>query len=180
MMSHLRAAPGLLSQSLDPLQSLLHQDSLQRIMSSLEDVENHPSETPDRSNHTECSSSDVKTIPSIITVFTVLSSNTPSLSMSSAVGRLFWFQTDGPGVSGHNVPPSMDAAGVNPLVELVSDDAEVSVLHDDVARDGRQDLLAVFIPAEEDTEEIEVTGLYLGPGFVRLGHVPDCGRFRFY
>lgn len=86
--------------------------------------------------------------------------------MSSAVGRLFWFQTDGPGVRGHNVSPSMDAAGVNPLVELVSDDAEVSVLHDDVARDGRQDLLAVFIPAEGDTEEMEETGLYLGPGFV--------------
>lgn len=99
--------------------------------------------------------------------------------MSSAVGRLFWFQTDGPGVRGHNVSPSMDAAGVNPLVELVSDDAEVSVLHDDVARDGRQDLLAVLIPAEGDTEEMEETGLYLGPGFVCLGHVLT-GPFCFY
>lgn len=71
--------------------------------------------------------------------------------MSSAVGRLFWFQSDGPGVSRHDVSPSMDAAGVNTLVELVGDDAEVSVLHDDVAGDGGQDLLAVFIPAGKDS-----------------------------
>lgn len=41
----------------------------------------------------------------------------------------------------------MDAAGVNTLVELVGDDAQVSVLHDDVAWDGREDLLAIFVPA---------------------------------
>ena len=66
---------------------------------------------------------------------------------SSAVGRLLWLQSDGPGVGGHDVSAAMDAAGVDALVELVGDDAEVSVLHDDVARDGVQDLLAVFIPA---------------------------------
>lgn len=68
--------------------------------------------------------------------------------MSSAVGRLLWFQSDCPGVGGHNVSPSMNAAGVNTLVELIGYDAEVSVLHDDVAWDGGQDLLAVFVPAD--------------------------------
>jgi len=67
--------------------------------------------------------------------------------MDSAVGRLLWFQPDGPGVGGYNAAPSMDTTGVNALVELVGDDAEVSVLHHDVARDGGQDLLAVFVPA---------------------------------
>ncbi len=77
----------------------------------------------------------------------ILSSGPPSLSMSSAVGRLFWFQSDGPGVGGYDVSPSMDAAGVGALIELIGDNAEVSVLHDDVPGDGGQDLLAVFIPA---------------------------------
>lgn len=67
--------------------------------------------------------------------------------MPSAVGRLFWFQSDGPGVGRYDVSPSMDATGVDALVELVGENAEVSVLHDDVTRDGGQDLLAVFIPA---------------------------------
>lgn len=63
----------------------------------------------------------------------------------------------------------MDAAGVNALVELVGDDAEVSVLHDDVAGDGGQDLLAVFIPAGKDSRGKRrnegvgwLPGLYLG------------------
>lgn len=43
----------------------------------------------------------------------------------------------------------MDAAGVNTLIELVGDDAEVSILHYDVAGDGGQDLLAIFVPAGE-------------------------------
>lgn len=71
-------------------------------------------------------------------------------SSSSAVGRLLWFQADGPRVCRHDVSPSMDAAGVNTLVELIGDDAEVSVLHDDVAWDGGQDLLTIFIPAGEE------------------------------
>ena len=82
---------------------------------------------------------------------------------SSAVGRLLWFQSDGPGVSGHDVAAAMDAAGVNALVELVGDDAEVSVLHDDVARDGGQDLLAVFIPAVENRDERKEIFLGLVP-----------------
>lgn len=44
----------------------------------------------------------------------------------------------------------MDATGVNTFVELVGDDTEVSVLHDDVAWDGGQDLLAIFVPAGEE------------------------------
>lgn len=44
----------------------------------------------------------------------------------------------------------MEAAGVNTFVELVGDDTEVSVLHDDVAWDGGQDPLAIFIPAGEE------------------------------
>lgn len=43
----------------------------------------------------------------------------------------------------------MNAAGVNALIELVGDDAEVSILHYDVAGDGGQDLLAIFVPAGE-------------------------------
>lgn len=43
----------------------------------------------------------------------------------------------------------MDAAGVNALIELVGHDAEVSILHYDVAGDGGQDLLAIFVPAGE-------------------------------
>lgn len=78
---------------------------------------------------------------------------TPSLVMSSDIGRLLWFQSDGPRVGGHDVPPSMDAAGVDALVELVCDNAEVPVLHDDVAGDGGQDLFAVFIPAGETERE---------------------------
>lgn len=77
----------------------------------------------------------------------------PSLSMSSAVGRLFWFQSDGPGVGGHDVSTTMDAARVNALVELVGDNAKVSVLHDDVARDGAKDLLPIFIPAGENRKK---------------------------
>lgn len=71
------------------------------------------------------------------------------LSLPSAVGRLLWFQSDGPGVGRYDVAPSMDATGVNALVELVGDDAEISVLHDDVPGDGGQDLLTVFVPAGE-------------------------------
>lgn len=41
----------------------------------------------------------------------------------------------------------MDAAGVDAFVVLVGDHAQVSVLHDDVARDGVEDLLAVLVPA---------------------------------
>ncbi len=69
--------------------------------------------------------------------------------MSSAVGRLFWFQPNGPGVGGHDISLSMEAAGVDALIELVGDNAKVSVFHDDVARNGSQDLLAIFIPAGE-------------------------------
>lgn len=72
-------------------------------------------------------------------------------SAASAVGRLFGFQSDGPGVRRHDGSPSMDPAGVNTFVELVGDDAKVPVLHDDVARDGGQDLLAIFIPAGEES-----------------------------
>lgn len=71
----------------------------------------------------------------------------PRWSSSSAVGRFLWFQSDGPRVCRHDVSPSMDATGVNTFVELIGDDAEVSVLYDDVAWDGGQDLLAIFIPA---------------------------------
>lgn len=63
---------------------------------------------------------------------------------------MLWFQSDGPRVGGHEVSPKVDAAGVDALVELVGDDSEVSVLHDDVSWDGGQDLLAVFIPAGGD------------------------------
>lgn len=42
-----------------------------------------------------------------------------SLGTSSAVGGLPRFQSDGPGVGGHSVAPSMDTTGVNTLVELV-------------------------------------------------------------
>lgn len=80
----------------------------------------------------------------VIVLFVVL-----FLSMSSAVGRLLWFQSDGPGVGRHDVTTAMDSAGVNALVELIGDDAEVSVLHDNVSGDGGQDLLAIFIPAAE-------------------------------
>lgn len=45
----------------------------------------------------------------------------------------------------------MDTARVNTFVELIGDDTEVSVLHDDIARNGVQDLLAIFIPAGEET-----------------------------
>lgn len=45
----------------------------------------------------------------------------------------------------------MDTTGVNTFVELIGDDTEVSVLHDDIAWDGVQDLLAIFIPAGEET-----------------------------
>ena len=41
----------------------------------------------------------------------------------------------------------MDATGVNTLVELVGDNAKVSVLQDDVAGDGGEDLFSVFKPA---------------------------------
>lgn len=68
-------------------------------------------------------------------------------STSSAVGRLLWFQSDGPGVGRDDVSSSMDSTGVDALVELVGNNTKVSVLHDDVARDGGQDLLAVFVPA---------------------------------
>lgn len=44
----------------------------------------------------------------------------------------------------------MDPAGVDALVELICNDAKVSVLHHDVSRDGGQDLLAVFVPAAEN------------------------------
>lgn len=52
----------------------------------------------------------------------------------------------------------MDAAGVHALVELVGDDTQVSVLHDDVAGDGGQDLLAVFKPAAGNREKRKVFG----------------------
>ena len=78
----------------------------------------------------------------------------PSLApwwlLSSAVGRFLWFQPDGPKVCRHKVAPSVDAAAVNTFVELIGDDTQVSVLHDDVAGDGGQDLLAIFIPAGEE------------------------------
>lgn len=87
------------------------------------------------------------------------------LSLSSAVGRQFWFQPDGPGVGGHDIATAMDAAGVNALIELVCDDAEISFLHDDVAGDGGQDLLAVFIPAgdasSEETDQHVLNLIYL-------------------
>lgn len=67
--------------------------------------------------------------------------------LSSAVWGLFWFQSNGPGVGRHNVSPAMDSAGINTLIELVGDDAKVSVLHDNVAGDGGQDLFTIFIPA---------------------------------
>lgn len=83
---------------------------------------------------------------------TAVGSSAPSRSPApSAVGRLFGFQSDGPGVRRHDGSPSMDPAGVNTFVELVGDDAKVPVLHDDVAQDGGQDLLAIFIPAGEES-----------------------------
>lgn len=45
----------------------------------------------------------------------------------------------------------MDTTGVNTYVELIGDDTEVSALHDDIARNGGQDLLTIFIPAGEET-----------------------------
>lgn len=80
---------------------------------------------------------------------------------SSAVGRLLWFKSDGPGVGGHDVSPSMDAAGINALVELVGNDAKVSVLHDNVAGDGGQDLLAIFVPAGQKQHEDRLQMFYL-------------------
>lgn len=81
--------------------------------------------------------------------------------MSSAVERLLWFQSHGPGVGRNNVTSSMDATGVNTLIELVGDDAKVSVLHDNVARDGSQDLLTIFIPAAINSKEEHHLSIYL-------------------
>lgn len=71
----------------------------------------------------------------------------------SAVGRVFWLQPDGPGVGGHHVATAMDATGVYALIKLIGDNPQLSVLHDDVPRDGCQDPLAIFEPAgdHEDT-----------------------------
>lgn len=55
----------------------------------------------------------------------------------------------------------MNAAGINALVELVGNDAKVSVLHDDVARDGGQDLLAIFVPAGQQQHEDRLQIFYL-------------------
>lgn len=92
----------------------------------------------------------------------VSSSMSRSTVTSSAVGRLIWFQSDGPGVSRHNVSTPMDAAGVNALIELVGDDAEVSILHYNVAGDGGQDLLAIFVPAGEGNGDRQETRLLVG------------------
>lgn len=80
---------------------------------------------------------------------------TLSWRTSSAVGRRFWFQSDGPGVGRHDVSAAVHAAGVHALVELVGHDAQVPVLHHYVAGDGGQDLLAVLVPAARtrDTED---------------------------
>lgn len=70
----------------------------------------------------------------------------PSL-LSSVVERLLRFYPDGPGVRRHDLSTTVDTTGVDTFVELIGDDAKVTVLHDDVARYGGQDLLTVFVPA---------------------------------
>lgn len=66
----------------------------------------------------------------------------------------------------------MDAAGVNTFVVLVGDDTQVSVLHDDVAWDGVQDLLAIFVPAGEETPRGDVSTRSLPQPVALINNVP--------
>lgn len=43
----------------------------------------------------------------------------------------------------------MDLAGVRPLVEFVSHDAQIAIFDGNVARDGGQQLFSILIPPEE-------------------------------